>query len=103
MIVDYYGDLTLSKATVSKNTYGIEINSFVNTTIQGIINQASSKEIEFAKAREIDIDYKAYVEVTTATLLIKKDDLINGYRVVSEPKNTLSMNHHLKILLKEVI
>jgi len=100
MIENYYSFLILSKATTIIDAYGIETSSFIDSNIQGIINLAGSKEIELAKSRGLDIDYKAYVEVTPVSLAIKKDDLINGLRVVSAPKNTLQRNHHLKILLK---
>lgn len=99
----FYNDLTLSKIELVVNDFGIEEETEVTKTIQGAINQASGKEIEYAMARNIDVDYKAYVEVTETTLSISKDDYINGYRVTSTPKNTMSRNHHLKILLKEVV
>ena len=103
MLKDYYSDLTLTKVTNTTNDYGIEVAAETNTTIKGLINKASSKEIEIAMARNIDVDYKAYVEVTTTTQSITKNDLINGYRVVSDPKNTIGRNLHFKISLKEVI
>ena len=103
MINDYYTELSLQVATTTVNAYGVEEKSYVIHQIQGAINQASSKEIESAKARNIDIDYKVYVEVNSVTKAIKKDDIINEFRVVSNPKNTFTMDHHLKILLKELV
>ncbi len=103
MIERFYKDLTLSRIAITVNDYGVEVETSTAATIKGIINQAGSSEIEYAKARNIDVDYKAYVEVTATTLAINKDDKIDGYRVASEPKNTMERNHHLKILLKEVV
>ena len=99
----FYKDLQLTKTTLTVNEYGVEIETTINHTIKGVINQAGSSEIEYAKARNIDVDYKAYVEVTELTKSITKDDRIDGYRVASDPKNTMDRNHHLKILLKEVV
>jgi hypothetical protein len=99
----FYGDLTLTQTTVTVNDYGVEVEAETTTTIQGVINQAGSSEIEYANARNIDVDYKAYVEVTATTLSIDKGDMIDNYRVASKPKNTIGRDHHLKILLKEVV
>lgn len=99
----FYKDLTLTKRTLEVNEYGVEIETTINHTIKGVINQAGSSEIEYAKARNLDVDHKAYVEVTDLTRTITKDDRIDGYRVASDPKNTMGRDHHLKILLKEVI
>lgn len=99
----FYKDLTLEQIVLVKNEHLVEVPTPITTTIRGVINQAGSSEIEYAKARNIDVDYKAYVEVTELTKSITKDDRIDGYRVASDPKNTMDRNHHLKILLKEVI
>ena len=101
-IENFYTDLTLTTNAITVNEYGVEVATPTNTTIKGLINQAGSREIEYAKARNLDVDYKAYVEVTSTTLAIDKNDLINGYRVASNPKNTIGRDHHLKILLKDV-
>lgn len=100
-IEDYYTDLTLEVATISESGYTTE-TTYSSSTIRGVINQAGTSEIEYASARQITVDYKAYVEVNATTEAIKKNDKINGYRVTGTPKNTLGRNHHLKILLAEV-
>ncbi len=102
-IEDYYGDITLTQVTTSENSYGAVVESETTTTIQGLINQAGAGEIEYANARNIEVDHKAYVEVTATTESIKKDDKLDGYRVVTIPKNTVYRDHHLKILLKELV
>lgn len=99
----FYGELTLTKVELIENDLGIEQESRTTHMVEGVINQAGSKEIEYARARNIDIDYKAYIEVTDITRAIGKDDYIDGYRVASEPKNTMGRSHHLKVLLKEVV
>ena len=98
-----YTDLTATIITTTINDYGVEVPSEEDVTIKGLINQIGSKEIEWAKARNIEVDYKAFVEVTATTQALKKNDLINGYRIVSKPKNTISRNHHLLIMLQEVV
>ncbi|HSH36081.1 hypothetical protein [Schnuerera sp.] len=102
-IEDYYTDLTLKKIELVTNDFGVEEEVEVSHTIRGIINQAGSSELEYARARNISVDYKAYIEVTAITKSIGKDDYIDNYRVASEPKNTISRDHHLKVLLKEVV
>jgi hypothetical protein len=102
-IKDYYKDLTLTTTELIVNDLGIEEETPTTYIIRGVINQAGSSELEYARARNIDIDYKAYLEVSDITNAIAKDDYINGYRVASEPKNTIERNHHLKVLLKEVV
>lgn len=98
MLKDYYEKLSWTSIEKIKNAHGVEEEIRTIRFINGVINQAGSKEIEFAKARNIDVDYKAYTEI----LPVKKDDLIEGMRVISEPKNTLGRNNHLKILLKVI-
>ena len=102
-IKDYYKDLTLTTIILVENDLGIEEETPTTHIIKGVINQAGSKELEYARARNIDVDYKAYLEVSDITNAIAKNDYINGYRVASEPKNTMERNHHLKVLLKEVV
>lgn len=99
----FYNDLTLTKIVSTTNDFGVQVETEETYTIRGVINQAGSSELEYARARNISVDYKAYVEVNEITNTIDKDDNINGYRVASEPKNTMGRNHHLKILLKEVV
>jgi len=96
-----FENLTLEIATISESGYTTE-TTYTTETIKGAINQAGTRELEYAKARQIEVDYKCYTEVTAITKAIKKNDRINGYRVTGTPKNTFGKDHHLKILLAEV-
>lgn len=102
-IEKYYSTLTLTQISTTVNDYGQEITTEVDVEIQGLINQAGTAEIEYANARNIDITHHCYVEVTDTTKAITKQDFINGMEVKSNPKNTVGRNHHLKILLREVV
>lgn len=96
-----FEDLTLEIATITDSGYTTE-TTYTTETISGAINQAGTSELEYAAARQIEVDYKCYTEVTAITKAIKKNDKINGFRVTGPPKNTFGKGHHLKILLAEV-
>ena len=102
-IENYYSTLTLTQVTATINEYGQEIDTEIEVEVQGLINQAGTAEVEYANARNIDITHHCYLEVTATTKTINKQDYINGMEVKSSPKNTVGRNHHLKILLREVV
>lgn len=102
-IEDYYKPIERLENTKTDNGRGGKTYAWVvKNTFQGLINQATSKEIEAANKLGIDGDHKLYCPVDT---VLDYDDLIrrNGvyYRVVSDPKNTVERNHHFKIFLKK--
>jgi head-tail adaptor len=103
-ITNYYSSIEIHVKTATSNGRGGSTYAWAkSSTIQGLINQASSREIEAAAKLDIHADYKLYCGVSVALDSTKL--LYYGgeyYRVVSKPKNTVNRNHHLKILLKQV-
>lgn len=103
-IEDYYGPIEKLKNSKTPNGRGgftyVWVKDF---DFQGLINQATSREIEMANKSGIEADYKLYCSVDTDidnNDLLKKND--EYYRIVSKPKNTVNRNHHFKILLKNI-
>ncbi len=113
-INDYYRSLKLLTATKTPNGKGGFSEVWVEAeTIQGLINQASSKEIFAASQNQMDIDSKLYIAVDTFQVYdatgnrieYKVKDSIEGektYRLVSTPKDTANKGHHWKILVKRI-
>lgn len=98
-----YKDLQLEKIVVAKDSGGAEQESVDSTeVVRGAINQARASEINNARARDIEITHKCFLEVTAITKAIKKIDRINGFRVMTLPKNTFNLDHHLLLYLKEI-
>lgn len=106
-IQDYYRPLTVQRKTTTPNGFGGESETWANhLSIEGLINQASSKEIVAAAQHQEDIDSKLFTDVG---LDIKKDDRVvdsiegnKVYRIVSVPKDTVNQGHHWKIMLRRV-
>jgi SPP1 family predicted phage head-tail adaptor len=103
MIQDYYTDISVSRVTSTPNAFGGHVDAWsTSSVIQGAINQNSSVEIMLAEQLGVKSTHKLYCDVTCDILppdrVIDSDGKI--YRVVSEPKNTMGINHHYKILLE---
>lgn len=103
-IENYYSDLTLRKITETADARGGAVLSDTDTTFQGLVTQASTKEIEAARRLEIQCDHNLYCAVTVDIAV--KDKVVDGtkiYQVVGEPLNTVKRNHHYKVMLKRMI
>lgn len=102
MITDYYHTIDLyTKASTPNGRGGFTYAWSKSSDFQGLINQASSREIEAAAKLDIEADYKLYCGVGVSLdneKLLKYNN--NFYRIVSEPKNTVERDHHYKTLLK---
>jgi len=103
-ITDYYTLIELHTKTKTPNGRGGSTYVWAKASeFQGLINQASSREIEAAAKLSIEADHKLYCPVGTSLSnekLLKQGSTY--YRVVSKPKDTVSQGHHYKVLLKEV-
>lgn len=102
-ITDYYTQIDLYTKTSVADGRGGYVDSWAkSTSFQGLINQASSREVEAAAKLGIEADYKLYcpvsVSLSNANLLYYGSSY---YRVVSEPKDTVHRGHHYKVYLKK--
>jgi hypothetical protein len=106
---NYYNTLQIHRGTTGSNASGGTKKTFTpvlsgdGAEFQGLINQAKSYEIMAAGQNGIKVDAKLFCSTSTS---IDKDDIVkdkNGqkYRVVSEPKNTIGIDHHYKIYLQK--
>lgn len=103
-ITDYYTDIEIhGKHKTPNGRGGYSYNWSKESDFPGLINQASSREIEAAAKMDIQADYKLYCPVTVN---LSKEKLLlwnnEYYRVVSEPKDTVNRGHHYKVLLKKI-
>lgn len=103
-IQDYYTAIDIYSKTKTPNGRGGNTYAWAKSSgFPGLINQASSKEVESAAKLGIEADHKLYCDPDTP--LDNKDLLYQSgtyYRVVSKPKDTVGRGHHYKVLLKEV-
>lgn len=101
-IADYYYTIQIHTGTRTANGRGgFSTVWAMSSEFEGVINQASSREVEAAAKLDIKADYKLFCPV--GTVLSNKKLLYydgNYYRIVSEPKNTVGRDHHYKIFLK---
>ncbi len=103
-IQDFYEDIDkLIKSGVSDGRGGTKYVLSTEKTLKGLINQATSNEIDMAGKKGIEATHKLYCDITED---LNNDDMLfqDGvyYRITSKPKNTVKRNHHLKIFLKEI-
>lgn len=101
---DFYKDAQVQRATTQDNGIGGKIETWTTlSNIKALINQASSSEIEMAKKKDVFVTHKMYCDTQTD---IKYGDRVvflgENYRVVSEPKDTVFIGHHLKVMLQKV-
>ena len=102
-IQDYYKSIqVLAQQGVPNGRGGTSYTWTPEGEIMGAINQANSREIEAARKKDIEADFKLFTDVGSqldnTKLLLYKNEY---YRVVSEPKDTMQRNHHYKVLLKK--
>lgn len=102
-ISDYYKTLVKLDTSEAEDGIGGVVITYTETEFQGVINQASSDEIELGNKLNIDVSSKLYCSVNES---ITYGDMIkegsDTYRVASRAKNTMNRNHHYKFLLEKV-
>lgn len=114
-IQDYYRELTFQRNDYTGNGTGGQIDNWVDVTgdFEGLINQASSKEILAAQQRQEEIDSKLFTDIDILPVYNVDGERIpyrvidsiednKVYRIVSAPKNTVDRQHHWKWLLRRV-
>jgi len=104
-ITDYYNTLTKCGTTETLDATGGVVLSYVETTFQGLVNQADSKTLELANKLNVVCTHKLFCNVTEDLDYVDmiKDSDGNTYKITSKPKNTVGRNHHHKIMLELVI
>lgn len=101
-ITDYYTSLSyIPQVQSSGSVYTAQADG-TPVSFQGAINQNSSKERAMAQQLGFDTDYKLFypTSVTIPGTAIISDGT-NRYKIVGEPKNTMSRNHHYRLYLKK--
>lgn len=102
-ITNYYSTIEIHTRTKTPNGRGGNVLSWTKESeFQGLINQASSREVEAAARIDLTVDYKLYcatsVSLTNDKLLYYNSEY---YRIVGAPKNTVERGHHYKTMLKK--
>ena len=104
MLNDYYYILTLQKKAQTINDFGGTVETWSDdSTFQGLINQATSKDLRLADQWQIKATHKLYCDISVninSGDRVKRGTVI--YRVSSEPKNTVDRDHHYKIFLERI-
>lgn len=101
-ISDFYTTLTLESYSTTPNGMGGFSKTWsTKSTIQGLINNANSNEINIADQFNIKASHKLYTHTSYDISNIDRIKDASGliYEIVSINKNTCNKNHHYKILL----
>lgn len=100
----FYKDVTAVKVAETVDGIGGTVNTYTETTIKALINQASANEIDYANKLQIEATHNMYypidIDLTYVDKVIKDG---RTYQVVGQPLNTVGRNHHYRVLLKELV
>lgn len=102
-IQDYYHDITLRTVTETIDDVGGVVNTYADTTVQGLVTQASANVIDIGNKMTLDITHTLYCDVSIDFTYV--DKIIDGtavFQVSGEPLNTVKRNHHHRVPLKRV-
>ena len=103
-ISDFYYAVEVWRGTPAVNVRGqTTTGTFtLNSTIQGVVNQASSNEVQEAAQWGVRMTHKLFCPVDSD--IVATDQIrANGdiYRVIGDPKNTVKRNHHYRVMLEK--
>ena len=104
MIEDYYKAIQVYRLNEAVNAFGAVSKTWTLLgTVQGLINAVGPKEQEvIASQYQVDNAYNFYCELSD----VRQGDKLRldgiYYRVITNPKNTVHRDHHLKFILERL-
>lgn len=130
MISDYYKTLSVYRLSETKDQYGGVVRTYnFRDDIKGLINRHLNKRTIIADKYQIRDEYNLYCDITGGIewseaqiefinanipwegwpdeekVIIQGDRIVQDgivYQVMTNPKNTVHRNHHLKFILERI-
>lgn len=104
-IEDYFGEIKILKQIEGQNQIGGRFNNWSNiASINGIINKHNSNNVNTGGKSGEQTEYVGFFQYSDDALnyLVPENRIEFGnivLKIKGQPKNTLNMNHHIKVEL----